>query len=87
MSDLEARFRQAQEDVNALSRRPDDATLLRLYGLYKQATAGDAGGDRPGAFDFVKRAKYDAWTALKGTSAEEAMRQYVELAGKLKQPA
>jgi acyl-CoA-binding protein len=84
MSDLSVQFAQAQHDINGLSRRPDDATLLQLYALFKQATAGDAAGDRPGAFDFVRRAKYDAWSELRGTPAEEAMRRYVELAAKLK---
>ena len=84
MSDLEGQFRQAQQDVNSLSQRPDDATLLQLYALFKQATAGDASDERPGAFDFVHRAKYDAWSGLRGTRAEDAMRRYVELAAKLK---
>ncbi|MBZ5585545.1 MAG: acyl-CoA-binding protein [Acidobacteriia bacterium] len=84
MSDLEGQFRQAQQDVNGLSQRPDDATLLRLYAFYKQATAGDAAGERPGALDFVRRAKYDAWSELKGMTQEEAMRKYVELADKLR---
>ena len=84
MSDLKARFTQAQQDVNTLSQRPDDATLLQLYALFKQATTGDAAGDRPGPFDFVRRAKYDAWSELKGTGTQDAMRRYIELAAKLK---
>ncbi len=79
MADLRARFAAAQQDVNELDERPDNETLLKLYGLYKQATVGDASGERPGAFDFVKRAKFDAWSAMKGTSMESAMQQYVEL--------
>jgi len=81
--DLRAQFAQAQQDVHGLSRRPDDATLLQLSALFKQATAGDAGDDRPGGFDFVRRAKYDAWNALRGTSAEDAMQRYVDLAARL----
>lgn len=50
---------------------------LRAYALYKQATAGDATGDRPGMFDMIARAKYDAWAALKGTTKDSAMEQYV----------
>ncbi len=83
MADLAAQFQQAQQDVNGLSERPDNETLLRLYALYKQATAGDATGERPGGFDFVKRAKFDAWSELSGMSAENAMREYVKLAAKL----
>jgi len=79
MSDLGTRFAQAQEDVNGLAERPDNDTLLKLYALYKQATQGDAAGEAPGGFDFVKRAKFDAWNAMKGTPADEAMRRYIEL--------
>jgi diazepam-binding inhibitor (GABA receptor modulating acyl-CoA-binding protein) len=84
MSDLGTRFAQAQQDATQLSKRPDNNTILRLYALYKQATQGDATGDPPGAFDFVARAKFDAWSALKGTSAEESMRQYIELVKSLR---
>ena len=84
MSDLNTQFAQAQKDVNSLSERPDNDTMLKLYALYKQATQGDAGGERPGAFDFVRRAKFDAWTGVKGTSTEDAMRQYVELVDSLR---
>jgi acyl-CoA-binding protein len=38
-------------------REPDNATLLKLYSYYKQATEGDVKGDRPGGFDFVGGAK------------------------------
>ncbi len=79
MSDLKARFEQAQLDVNGLAERPDNDTMLRLYALYKQATQGDAAGEAPGGFDFVRRAKFDAWSAIKGTTTEEAMRQYIDL--------
>ena len=84
MSDLQARFAQAQLDVNGLAKRPDDNTLLKLYALYKQATQGDATGERPGAFDFVRRAKFDAWNAIKGTSTEESMRQYINVVQSLR---
>ena len=77
-------FAQAQKDVNQLPERPDNETLLKLYAFYKQATAGDASGERPGGFDFVKRAKFDAWSTLKGTSAQDAMKRYVELVKSLR---
>jgi acyl-CoA-binding protein len=79
MSDLQARFAQAQRDVNALTERPDNNTLLKLYALYKQATQGDVTGDTPGSFDFVQRAKFDAWSAIKGTTPEAAQQQYIAL--------
>ena len=84
MPDLQRRFEQAQQDVNVLAERPDNDTLLKLYALYKQATQGDASGERPGPFDFVRRAKFDAWTAIQGTSGEDAMQQYIDLVDSLR---
>jgi len=77
-------FEQAARDVQQLPKRPDNATLLDLYALYKQGSEGDATGERPGGFDFVGAAKYDAWAALRGTPREEAQRRYVELVNRLK---
>ena len=70
-------------DVNGLAERPDNATLLRLYALYKQATAGDADGETPSGLDFVRRAKYEAWEEISGTSTAEAMQQYIDLVATL----
>lgn len=83
MPDLQARFAQAQQDVNRLAQRPDSNTLLKLYALYKQATQGDAAGEPPSSFDYVRRAKFDAWSAIKGTSREDSMQQYIDLVGSL----
>jgi acyl-CoA-binding protein len=83
MSDWTARFEKAAEEVQAL--RPDNNTRLKLYGLFKQATHGDVSGDRPGGFDFVGQAKYDAWSAVKGTSKSTAMQEYVDLVTSLQQ--
>jgi acyl-CoA-binding protein len=41
MSDLKSRFDAAVAHSQKLSERPDNATLLKIYGLYKQATLGD----------------------------------------------
>lgn len=76
--DLKTRFEQASIDVKALSQRPSDNDMLALYALYKQATEGDVSGDKPGFFDFVARAKYEAWEALQGTATEQAMQQYID---------
>lgn len=84
MSDLKAEFEAAAAVAQKLPSRPDNDTLLQLYALYKQATAGDASGKRPGFTDFVGRAKYDAWDKLKGTAKETAMQSYVDLVAKLK---
>jgi diazepam-binding inhibitor (GABA receptor modulating acyl-CoA-binding protein) len=81
---LQAQFDQAQADSKNLPERPDNMTLLTIYSLYKQASAGDAEGKRPGFTDMVARAKWDAWEALKGTSREDAMQQYIDLIQELK---
>jgi len=83
MSDLKARFEQAAKDVQGLSERPDNETLLRLYAFYKQGSEGDVTGPKPGFFDFVGTAKYEAWAKLKGTSQDEAKQKYVDLVKKL----
>ncbi|MDE2606434.1 MAG: acyl-CoA-binding protein [Burkholderiales bacterium] len=79
MADLNADFEAAVANSRKLPQRPDNATLLKIYGLYKQATAGDNGEKKPGFGDLVGRAKWDAWNGLKGTAADDAKRQYIEL--------
>ena len=79
MSDLKSRFEEAVANSKTLSERPDNPTLLKIYSLYKQATEGDNEGDKPGFTDIVARAKWDAWNKLEGTSADEAMQQYIDL--------
>ncbi|TWI03929.1 acyl-CoA-binding protein [Luteimonas cucumeris] len=83
MSDLQKRFEQAARDIQNLPDRPDNDTLLRLYALYKQGSEGDVSGDKPGFFDFVGTAKYEAWSKLKGSSQDDAMKKYVDLVKKL----
>jgi acyl-CoA-binding protein len=84
MSELKAKFEKAVADSKNLPERPDNATLLKIYALYKQATVGDVDGKRPGFTDMVGRAKWDAWNELKGLAKEDAMQQYVELIEELK---
>ena len=79
MADLTATFDAAVAHSKNLSERPDNATLLKIYALYKQATAGDNAEKKPSFSDMVGRAKWDAWEKLKGTSADEAKQQYVDL--------
>ncbi len=76
-------FEQATLDVQTLPERPDNDTLLRLYGLYKQGTEGDVHGNKPGFFDYVGSAKYEAWERLRGTAQEIAQRRYVTLVREL----
>ena len=84
MSDLKAKFEAAVAESKNLPERPDNATLLKLYALYKQASAGDVDGKRPGFTDMVGRAKWDAWNEMKGTGKDDAMKQYVALIEDLK---
>jgi diazepam-binding inhibitor (GABA receptor modulator, acyl-CoA-binding protein) len=83
MADLKAEFEAAVAESKTLSERPDNATLLKLYALYKQATLGDNGEKKPGFGDMVGRAKWDAWNGLKGTAADDAMQKYIDLIGSL----
>ena len=83
MTELNDAFENAQKEIKNLDNRPDDASLLKLYALYKQASTGDVQGDKPGFFDFVGAAKYEAWEKLKGTTNDEAQQQYVDLVAKL----
>ena len=75
--DLLARFESAAASAKQTKHRPDNATMLKLYSYYKQATVGDVQGARPGGFDFVGAAKYDAWAKLAGTARDDAMTGYI----------
>jgi diazepam-binding inhibitor (GABA receptor modulator, acyl-CoA-binding protein) len=81
--DLKASFDDAQSRVKQLPKTPGNDDLLELYALYKQATAGDASGSRPGMFDLKGRAKFDAWAKKKGVGKEDAMTKYVALVDRL----
>ena len=81
---LKDQFEAAVASSKDLPERPDNMTLLKLYALYKQGSAGDAEGKRPGFTDMVGRAKWDAWDALKGATHDDAMQQYIDLIAELK---
>jgi diazepam-binding inhibitor (GABA receptor modulator, acyl-CoA-binding protein) len=81
--DIKARFDAATAAAKKTKKKPDNATLLKLYSYYKQSTEGDATGPRPGGFDFVGGAKHDAWSKLKGMSAAEAMQNYIKQVDRL----
>jgi acyl-CoA-binding protein len=83
MNDLCREFEQAAVAIQQATQRPDNDTLLKLYALYKQGRLGDNSGPRPGFFDFVGTAKYEAWAELNGVSADDAMRRYVALVQQL----
>jgi acyl-CoA-binding protein len=80
---LEEDFSTAQTRVKALRQTPSSDELLELYSLYKQATAGDVTGSRPGMLDFKGRAKYDAWAGRRGMAKDRAMQDYVAVVERL----
>jgi acyl-CoA-binding protein len=84
MATLKSKFDQAVKDSKTLPEKPDNSTLLKLYALYKQACSGDVEGKRPGFTDMVGRAKWDAWSEVKGKSTNDAMKEYVDLIESLK---
>ena len=79
MPDLTTQFEAAVAQSTQLPSRPDNQTMLKIYSLYKQAIVGDNTAAKPGFSDLVARAKWDAWHALKGTAADAAKQQYVDL--------
>ena len=83
MADLISRFETAAQNVQKLTKRPDNKTLLELYAFHKQAKNADVSGKRPGFTNMVGRAKYDAWAKLKGVSKDEAMQSYIDLVERL----
>lgn len=81
--DLASKFEAAAAAAKQTKKKPDNATLLKLYSYYKQASEGDVKGARPGGFDFVGGAKHDAWSKLKGMTRDEAMTNYIKQVDKL----
>ena len=81
MSDLKQRFADAQARIKPVTGLGNDV-MLDMYALYKQATSGDVSGARPGMMDLRGRAKYDAWTKMKGLSSDDAMMKYIALVEK-----
>ncbi len=77
--ELKEAFDQAVSKSRTLEEKPSNEILLKMYGLFKQATEGDIQGERPGGFDFKAIAKYEAWANAGGKSKEDAMREYIEL--------
>ena len=78
MTSIAERFADAQVQIRTKTTL-GNAAQLELYGLFKQATVGDATGTRPGMLDIRGRAKFDAWAARRGLSKELAQQEYVTL--------
>jgi len=82
MSDAD--FQRAAEEVKTLPSKPSENDLLKLYGLFKQATVGDNNVNKPGMLDIKGKHKWDAWNKNKGKSQDDAKREYVDFVEKLK---
>lgn len=78
MTPLEEQFEAAKTRVTELPEKPSNEKMLELYALNKQATIGDINIEKPGMFDFVAAAKFNAWSAKKGMAKEEAQQQYID---------
>ncbi len=77
--ELEARFKKSADTLRKLAYRPSNDRLLKLYGLYKQATIGDVNIEMPDPLDLVARAKFEAWQVQNGVPPVKAMLDYIEL--------
>ena len=83
MTELEQKFENAKKSILDLKEKPSNDVMLELYALNKQATIGDINIDKPGMFDFVAAAKYNAWTTKKGITKEDAQQKYIDYAANL----
>lgn len=82
---LKEKFEAAAKELKSMRGRPSNDTFLQLYSLYKQSILGDnrqAPPDNP--YDFMGRAKHQAWASLQGKPADEAMKEYINLVKKLR---
>jgi diazepam-binding inhibitor (GABA receptor modulator, acyl-CoA-binding protein) len=83
--DLQELFQQAVADSKNLPQKPSNDVMLKMYAFYKQATEGDINIEEPSnPFDFVAKAKYNAWEEVKGKSKEAAMQDYVDMVSSMK---
>lgn len=83
--EIELLFKKAVAETNSMTLQPCNETILQLYSLYNQATKGDIDISQPvNSFDYITKAKYDAWASLKGKSVTDAQREYIMLVYKLK---
>nr|KAF6443575.1 enoyl-CoA delta isomerase 2 [Molossus molossus] len=76
-------FENALNQVKLLKKDPGNEVKLKLYALYKQATEGPCNMPKPGVFDFINKAKWDAWDALGNLPKETARQNYVDLVSSL----
>ncbi|XP_017047402.1 acyl-CoA-binding domain-containing protein 5 [Drosophila ficusphila] len=82
MAAIEERFQAAVNVIKGLPKngpyQPSTSMMLKFYGLFKQATEGGCDQKKPGFWDIVGKAKWDAWNDNRHLSKEQAMQRYVE---------
>ncbi|CAD6997761.1 acyl-CoA-binding domain-containing protein 5A [Ceratitis capitata] len=82
MASIEERFNAAVNVIKGLPKngpyQPSTAMMLKFYGYYKQATEGPCHQKRPGFWDVVGKAKWDAWNDNRHLTKQQAMERYVE---------
>ncbi|CAF0943048.1 unnamed protein product [Adineta ricciae] len=80
--DLEERFNRAVTTIQNLPAdgiiQPSNLTKLIFYGLYKQALLGPCKEARPSVFNYVSRAKWEAWDRCRTMTKEQAMLAYID---------
>nr|XP_042716511.1 enoyl-CoA delta isomerase 2 isoform X3 [Chrysemys picta bellii] len=76
-------FEKAKDQLKLLKEDPGNEVKLKLYALFKQATEGPCSSPKPGMLDFVKKAKWDAWSSLGSLSKDNARQKYVDLVSSL----
>jgi acyl-CoA-binding protein len=84
---LQQEFEAAVQQVNNLPADTAPKYMTDLYGLYKQATEGDVNmkgdavdadsADQANGPAGLSQAQWDSWDKYKGTSEDDAKRQYV----------
>ncbi|XP_039948984.1 acyl-CoA-binding domain-containing protein 5 [Bactrocera tryoni] len=81
MASIEERFQAAVNVIKGLPKngpyQPSTAMMLKFYGYYKQATEGPCHQKRPGFWDVVGKAKWDAWNDNRHLEKHQAMERYV----------
>ncbi|XP_022689644.1 enoyl-CoA delta isomerase 2, mitochondrial-like [Varroa jacobsoni] len=80
---VSAKLEKAAARLKTLREEPDNDVKLKIYALFKQATIGDVNVPKPGAFDFIGKAKWAAWKEIEGTAKEQAESQYIDLVDQL----
>ena len=73
---LEKEFIHSTEIIKTLTKRPTNDELLKLYGLFKQATEGNNNTPQPLIINIKDRAKWNAWYTQKGKTRRTVQKEY-----------